>query len=73
MLFMDLHIICKRETPEQLMKYKLALCLFKIYNSNFNPTEFLELNFNQVLTGQPSNFKNLKSNRTKVGINSLVN
>ena len=30
--FNVLHTMCKRASPEQLMLYKLALCLFKLYN-----------------------------------------
>ena len=59
--FENLHKMCKRATPEQMMKYKLSLCLFKLYNSNFNSIEFVLLNFNQALTGRQVNFKTLKS------------
>ena len=30
--------------------------LFKLYNSNFNPIEFLALNFNQILTSRQTTF-----------------
>ena len=36
----NLHIMCKRATPDQMLKYKLALCHFKLYNTNFNSIEF---------------------------------
>ena len=55
------------------MMYKLALCLFKLYNTEFNPIEFLNLNFNQVITGRQLYFKTLKSNNIKVGLNGLAN
>ena len=55
------------------VKYKLALCLYKLYNSNFNTFEFTLLNFNQVLTGRQTNFIILKSNNSKVGLNRLAN
>ena len=71
--FISLHTICRRATPEMLMKYKLALCLFKLYNESFNSLEFTLLNFNQLLTGRQTLFKTLKSNCYKVGLNSLSN
>ena len=55
------------------MKYKLALCLFKLYNENYNPFEFLNSNINQVIMRRQINFKILKSNSYKVGNNSLSN
>ena len=56
-----------------MMQYKLALCLFKLYNTNFDSFEFAALNYNQILTSRESNFMTLKDNKTKVGINSLTN
>ena len=71
--FETLHKICKRAPPIEFMKYKLALCLFKTYNSDFNVVEFLHLNFNQVFTSRQLNFETLKSNNKKVGLNALSN
>ena len=51
-----------------MMKYKLAICLFKFYNKDFNSKEFAPLNFNQILTGSQTHFITLKSNSLKVGI-----
>ena len=56
-----------------MLKYKLALCLFKLYNKDFNLIEFEILNFNQILIGRQTNFIKSKSNSLKVGINSLAN
>ena len=47
--------------------------LFKLYNSDYNLLEFSLLNFNQVFTSRQMTFKTLKSNRTKIGLNSLAN
>ena len=69
----SLHKICNRATPDQLMLYKLALALHKLYNVEFNPIEFIILNFNQILTGCQENFISLKSNSFKVGIIPLSN
>ena len=55
------------------MSYKLALCLYKLYNSNFNSFEFVQLNLNQILTSRQTVFKTLKNNVFKIGMNSLTN
>ena len=56
MSFINLHKSCIRATPDEMMSYKLALCLFKLYNSKFNTLEFVGLNFDQILTGRQTNF-----------------
>ena len=56
-----------------MMQYKLAICLFKLYNNNFNYIEFAALNYNQILTSRQTEFIASKDNKTKVGINSLSN
>ena len=71
--FINLHKSCKRANPEELMLYKMALCLFKLYNMDFNSFEFVGLNFNQILTSRQTDFVSLKNNTFKVGINSLSN
>ena len=71
--FINLHKSCKRATPEELMMYKMSLCLFKLYNINFNPLEFVGVNFNQILTRLQTDFFLLKNNTFKVGINSVSN
>ena len=71
--FDNIHIMCKRATPNQMMKYKLALCLLKLYNCNFNLIEFSSLNFNQIFTSGQTTFKIVKSKRTRIGMNSLTN
>ena len=50
-------------------KYKSSLTI----QVEFNPIEFVLLNFNQILTGRQLNFISIKSNSVKVGINSLAN
>ena len=73
MSFINLHKSCIRATLDAMMNYKLALCLFKLYNSDFNTLEFAGLNCNQILTGRQTNFISLKSNSFKDGINALSN
>ena len=71
--FINLHAMCNRATPIQMMRYKLALCLFKLYKTDFNSIKFLSLNFKQVITGRQIKFKCFKDNTIKVGLNSLSN
>ena len=73
MSFEAIHELCKLATPSKMQKYKLAICLHKLYNIEFNPIEFYLLNNNQVVTSRQRNFIILKSNRTRVGLNSLAN
>ena len=56
-----------------MLKYKLALCLFKLYNKDFNSIEFEIVNFNQILIERQTNFIKSKSISLKVVINSLAN
>ena len=72
-LFHELYTNTKRATPNQYMLYKLAICLYKLYNVEYNPIEFVLLNMNQILTGRQTHFNSIKSNHFKVGINSLSN
>ena len=71
--FESLHKMSKRATPEKLMKYKLALCLYKNYNTNYNCREFIRLNINQILTSRQEKFIAIKTNNIKVGVNCLAN
>ena len=71
--FINLHKMYGRATPDQMMNYKMALSLFRIYNCNFNSIEFVALNFNQIFTSRQMNFITTKNNRKKVGLNCLAN
>ena len=71
--FEALHKLSKRATPEQMMRYKLSLCLYKLYSVPFNSKEFLRLNENQILTSQQTFFIAGRSNKLKIGLNCLSN
>ena len=71
--FEALHRMSKRATPEQMIRYKLSLCLYKLYNVLFNSKEFLRLNENQILTSQQTFFITGRSNNLKIGLNCLSN
>ena len=71
--FEALHKLSKRATPDQIMRYQLSLCLYKLYNVPFNSKEFLRLNENQILMSQQTFFITGRSNKLKIGINCLSN
>ena len=69
--FYNLHKKCQRALPNQIMEYKHALLLYKIYNTQIPPMDWIELNFNQTLTSRETTFNAIKSNNTKIGNNIL--
>ena len=71
--FPNLHKMCNRANPNEMMTHKIALALFKSYNKDFNCVEFVHLNCNQIITGRQTKFKTHKQHNTRVGLNSLAN
>ena len=43
--FINLHKSCLRATLDEMMHYKLALCLFKLYNTEFNELDLTSIKF----------------------------
>ena len=71
---LSINLISKRATPEQLMRYKLSLCVHKLHSQvSFNPREFIRLNINQIFTSRQVNFICSKSKIWKIGLNCPVN
>ena len=74
MSFVNLHKILKRATPDQYMKCKLSLCVYKLHNqTSCNTLEFLRLNLNQIFTSRQVKFICSKGNIQQIGLNCLVN
>jgi hypothetical protein len=48
--FLEFHKMAKGATPQMFSNYKLALLLFKTFNADHTNDEWLNINFNQVLT-----------------------
>ena len=71
--FIRIHEAYNRATPENFLIYKHAIMLHKLYNSNTYTNEWVQLNYNQILTSRQINFISSKSNRTRVGLNALAN
>ena len=71
--FVRLHEMYNRSTPENFLRYKHALALYKLFWSTESSNEFVALNLNTVLTSRQTKFQTHKSNRRKVGLNALAN
>ena len=63
-LFLRLHEMYKRETPDSYLLYKHSLCLFKLMTeNNTHSYEWIAMNFNQILPSRQINFKSLKAHK----------
>ena len=73
MSFAKLHLLAKRATPPQVMKYKHAIQLHKVYN-NSNPSfDWLSLFFNQNFNNRATTVKFFDTSTYKIGKNLLAN
>ena len=71
--FISIHIECKRALPDQMMMYKHSIMLHKLYNTQLPETEWIALNFQQILTTRQTKFMIVKTNMKKIGNNILTN
>ena len=71
--FINLHRLNMRATPENLMLYKHAILLYKLYNCEDFNFEWQHLNNMQILTSRQTNFLILRGQLKRVGINALAN
>ena len=71
--FIRIHEINKRALPADLLIYKHATQLHKLYNSQAISNEWLHLNANKILTSRQATFITYKTNKNKIGLNSLAN
>ena len=69
--FVNIHKSSKRAQPEQLLVYKHAILLHKIYNEKIPSMDWVELTFSQTITSRETFFNTIKTNRNKVGNNIL--
>ena len=70
--YVNVHKSCERALPGQLLEYKHAILLHNVYNNQIPKDDWVDLNFNQILTSRQTKFKTLKSNNFKVGNNKLT-
>ena len=73
MPFADAHSTNKRGTPSEISKYKLSLSLYHILNKRTPIQDWTELFFNQAVGSRMRNFKIIKSNNRRIGLNLLCN
>ena len=71
--FINIHKMNNRALPDSIMHYKTAIQLYKLYNSNEQSLDWICLNLNQILTTRQTKFMILKTNKTKVGLNTIAN
>ena len=71
--FIDVHKSCKRATPNQMVIYKQAILLHTLYNKCLPQADWMDLNFNQILTSRQTLFKVIKANKYLVGNNIISN
>ena len=70
-LFVNIHTSCKRALPNQLITYKHAILLHKIFNTQSPEIDWIDLNFNQTFNSRQSHFNTIKTKNFIVGNNIL--
>ena len=68
-----LHEIHKRGTPVKMMKYRLAIQLFKLYNSRTETQDWIDLNFQQNFNERMTKVQINDVSSLRIGRNSLMN
>ena len=73
--FESIHKICKKCTPTQIMSYQTSLQLYKTTNEIYEhcTSEHVTLLDNIVCTGRQLKFEIIRSNRSKIGMNTISN
>ena len=71
--FESLHNTNKRATPIKMSMYKLAIQLFKLYNSENSTPDWIDLNLQQNFNGRSTKFLVSNCAKYKIGSNLLVN
>ena len=70
--YIYVHKSCNRATPNQIITYKHAILLHKLYNVNFPQADWLDLNIHQIITSRQTKFKITKANKFLIGNNILT-
>ena len=71
--YKSLHTLNNRATPNQMMHYKHAIQLFKLYNSENENNDWLDLFFNQNFNSRNNKVNFVDSSVYKIGKNTLTN
>ena len=71
--FKDIHYHMKRATPEDLLSFKHAILLHKLFNDQSPTIEWVDLNFNQTFTSRQTKFNSIKTNNYEIDNSILSN
>ena len=71
--YLNLHEMAGRATPDKMMSYKLALQLYRTFNDQTPTQDWLNINFNAILTPRQTSFSINKTCRLKIGMNIISN
>ena len=69
----QMHKIHKRATPINVMKYRHSIQLFKIYNSDNQSDDWMDLNFQQNFNARNDFVQIYDVSQLKVGKNLMMN
>jgi hypothetical protein len=73
MSYAKLHAINDRATQFQMMGYKHALLLFKIFNENTASPDWIQLNFTQIQSRRQKFFECISDSNFKIGKSIISN
>ena len=68
-----LHGMQNRATPMKMMKYRLAIQLYKIYNSKYESQDWLDLNFQQNFNDRYQHVHITDDSSIRIGRNCIMN
>ena len=71
--FINIHIECKHGLLEQMILYKHAIYVHKLYNRELLDVEWTTLTFQLLLISRQTNFSIVKINQKRVSNNILTN
>ena len=69
----EIHKVCNRATPSNLMKYKHALMLYNILNYQTPCGDWMDVHFNNAINERHKLFSCVKHNKYTVSLNLLSN
>ena len=70
--FINIHKSCNRAQPEQLITYKHAILLHKLYNNQQPQADWIDINVYQIFNPRRKHFKIMKNNTYLIGNNLLA-
>ena len=71
--FERLHEIHGRATPLKMMKYRMAIQLYKIYNGRSQNEDWIDLNFQQNFSNRNTCVQIIDVSSIRIGRNSIMN